>query len=116
MGKFIYSMDIWGQETPIYDDQEISEIYSEVGVLKMNVHNKINELNSLIAGLNDNYQVIKNKIAQYDKTKKKSEEDIELFYLLVKEELELIAKLNCLQDTISDLYEIKDNLMFERKY
>ena len=115
MGTFIYSTDIWGRERLTYEDEEIDDIFSDLGKLKMSIHDKVNELEDLLVSLKQTHIQLKDKIAALDKpTMSSAEHDV--FYDLMKQELELLAHIECIQDTLFSLYDIKDNLAFERNY
>lgn len=115
MGQFIYSTNIWGQDRPTWEDDDITDIFSELGQLKMNVHNKVIELSDFLNSLKQEHAELKAQIMKLDKPMMSSEEH-DVFYALMKKELDLLAKIECIQDVLFSLYDIKDNLAFERKY
>ena len=109
MGEFVYSENAWGGQIPIYKDGEIDGILSRLEEVKSMTSDKIQELDELLKSLTEDYQKLKKAIAAVDHADKTSEE-YDAFYDLVKRELDLMAKISCVQDALSGMYNLKDKL------
>ena len=109
MSEFVYSENAWGGETPVYKDDDIDDIMSRLEEVKMMISDKIHELNELLKSLNEYYHASKKAIAAADHANKTAEE-YDVFYELVKKELDLMAKISCVQDALSNMYNLKDKL------